>query len=528
VRPGATWAYIHPNQHNMKKTMLAAALAALAVGSASAETIHITGSTAFRAAANNSINYYVTNTLKGSLVASDNASIGSAGNVVWGLTNGDKIVAYWNGSEAGIQAVAGPATTVYAQVVSTNLVTNATQPVAWTNGTISHTGTGAATVWKQITTNNGTALQKPNLITFWDETQTFTTNSSGVAQGTPSTVSATAQIAFADTYQASSAFGSGSKIAYYGLTNIPAGVINTNNGTPYTNTYAAISNDTIVGGVGFAFIVSPNYAYGAKTAAATNFANGSTPVIANITAALAKKLYTNGLINAAELSGGLDTNVNVYAVGRNIDSGTRVQAMANIGLSSLIKSNGVNSGVQQYVILPPGTAQKNSDGSVYASNSSTSNILLTNWNAELVNGKLSGLGNGGYSSGGTLCDTVAKCTNLPANTVVIGYAGINDAQSKGAPLLSFNGVFPSVTAIQAGNYPFWGYEHLMVAPTASTTAVAFASNVASTIQGLSDSTLNGYSKGTFSVGTLTNVSRAAKVDGGTVTKSWSTNGLPNW
>jgi len=382
----------------MKKTMLAAALAALAVGSASAETIYITGSTAFRGAANNSINAYVTNN-GGSLVADDNATLGSAVNVVWTL-GGNTIVAYWTGSEAGIQSVAGPATTVYAQVVSTNLATNAVGPVGYTKVS----GTGANTVWKQLVTNNGVALQKPNGIPFWDATQTFQTNSSGVAtNATIALVTNPASIAFADTYQASSAFGSASKVAYYGLSNIPAGVINTNAGTPYTNTYAAISNDTIVGGVGFAFVVSPNYAYASKIN--TNFNNGSTPVIANITSALAKKLYTNGLINAAELSGGLDTNVTVYAVGRNIDSGTRVQAQAIMGLTSLIKSSGVNSGVQQYLVLAPGKAQKNSDGSVYASNSGTS-ILLTNWNAELVNGKLSAAGNGGYGSGGDLCTAI--------------------------------------------------------------------------------------------------------------------------
>jgi len=505
----------------MKNTMLAAALAALAIGSASAETIYITGSTAFRGAANNSINQYITNN-GGSLVAAD-AAIGSAGNAVWSMTNGDKIVAYWSGSEAGIQSVAGPASPVYAKVVSTNLATNAVGPA----GYIKLSGTGASTVWKQVVTNNGVQLQAPNTLVFWDPAQSFTI-SNGVAVGTIAKVTNAAQIAFADTYQASSAFGSGAKVAYYGTNSLNGNSITDTNNPLFTNSYVAINNDTIVGGVGFAFIVSPNYADGYKTAAGTNIANGNTPVIVNMTQALGKKLYTNGVINAAELSGGLDTNATAYAVGRNIDSGTRIQAMALLGLSSLVKSTGVNSGIKQYVLVAPGTAQKNIDGTVYATNSGTT-MLITNWNVDLVNGKLCTNGDSGYASGGTLCDLIAKSTNLPSNSVIIGYAGINDAVGKSASMISYNGVFPTVSAIQSGNYPFWCYEHLMVAPTASATTVSFASNVASTIKGLSDSALLGYAKGTISYATLTNtVSRAALVDGGTVTKKWSTNGLLNW
>jgi hypothetical protein len=528
----------------MNKTMLAAALAAIAIGSASAETIYITGSTAFRGAANTKINDYITGTLSGSLVAKDNATLTKAGNLVW-KAGDNYYVAAWSGSEAGIQSVAGPVSSVYAQVSTTNTLSYAAngnstnQPVSWTNGTITHSGSGTSTVWKQVLTNNGTLLQAPNTITFWDSTQTFSTNSDGtpntnVMIGGPTTVKKKADIAFADTYQASSAFGSAQKIAYYTTNNIPAGVINTNSPAPYTNAYVGVSNDTIVGGVGFAFIVSPNYAYASGTSSNAVFANSLSPVIANITTALAKKLYTNGLLNAAELSGGLsDTNVNVYAVGRNIDSGTRVIAQAQMGISSLIKAAGVNSGVKQYVVLQTNAVQKNSDGSVYASNSSTTTILLTNWNAELVNGKLSAAGNGGYKSGGDLCTAIATATNLPAGTVLIGYAGINDAVGANAPLLSLNGVFPSVSAIKSGYYPFWSYEHVMVAPSASSNAVTFASNVASVIRGLNDSDLAGFAKGLVSLGSLTNtniISRVTGTDGGTVSKPWtnSASSLPNW
>jgi hypothetical protein len=530
----------------MKKTMLAAALAALAIGSASAETIYITGSTAFRGAANNSIDAYVTNN-GGSRVSCDNATLGSAGNVVWSLGS-NKIVASWTGSEAGMQSVAGPASTTYGtntnpaitntaigiwanQFSSNDVITN--NGAVYSNPVITKSTTSTGTnkeVFASYKSVNSTVLQAPNVLSFWDPSQSFT----NTVQASATTVKAKADIAFTDTYQASSAFGSGSKVTYYATNNYwdasQSNGVSTNPTILYTNSYVALSNDTIVGAVGFAFIVSPNYA--SATASASSLANGSAPVIDNITTALAKKLYTNGILNAAELSGGLDTNVNAYATGRSIDSGTRVIAQATLGLSSLIRSNGVNTGVNQFTLVAPAAKLTYSDGQTYVSNSG-STLLVTNWPAELYYGKLSGKGAGGFASGGTLCDTIAKATNLPSNTVVIGYAGINDATGKNAKMISYNGVYPSVSAIRSGNYPFWSYEHVVVAPAASATAVTFASNVATQIKGLSDSALLGYAKGTVSYATITNtVSRAANVDGGTVTKLWTNattpSGLPNW
>ena len=92
------------------KHILVAALAALSIGSASAETIYVTGSTAFRSAANTALS-----TMTGATVlAQDNATLGSAGNVNirWvngGLTNLVKV--HWSGSEAGIQSILKPSAT---------------------------------------------------------------------------------------------------------------------------------------------------------------------------------------------------------------------------------------------------------------------------------------------------------------------------------------------------------------------------------------------------------------------------------
>jgi len=116
------------------KSILMAALAAVSIGSASAETIYLSGSTAFRSAANAAIVALSTNSLGNTngLLAIDNAAIGSAGNMLVqyvdsGVTN--LIDVHWSGSEAGIQSTAGPTSGTNAKKTSF-FPTNAT---GWTN-----------------------------------------------------------------------------------------------------------------------------------------------------------------------------------------------------------------------------------------------------------------------------------------------------------------------------------------------------------------------------------------------------------
>ena len=95
------------------KNLILAALAAGTVASASAvTTTYISGSTAFRSAANIAITQFASNNY-GALVAWDNATTASAGNILctWktsvGSTTTNFINVHWNGSEAGIQSAAG-------------------------------------------------------------------------------------------------------------------------------------------------------------------------------------------------------------------------------------------------------------------------------------------------------------------------------------------------------------------------------------------------------------------------------------
>jgi hypothetical protein len=535
----------------MKKTMLAAALAALAVGSASAETIYITGSTAFRGAANSQIDYTITNA-GGTQNARDNATLASAGNVVWTTVGGDKVVACWNGSEAGIQSVAGPQSvtlkspyigSIITNAAVTNTFTGSTNPVDWTNGIITHTGTGANTLWKQViasykTTNmiSDTVAATPNLISFWNPSQSFTL-SNGVATGTISKTKAVGTIAFSDTYQASSAFGGGETVAYFATNNLDssvtspvtmAGIKVPTNRTVLvaSNQYTTITNDIPVGIVGFGFVSSAN----AAIQNGTSFA-GTNSAIANITKAQAAALFKLGKVNAAQFTGSLDdTNRFVYAVGRSIDSGTRLVTFSLLGLGSTVTNNsvasGVNSGINQYLILGTNGANKystytESDGTLYASNSG-STLVITNWPAEVTVGKLCATGHNGYSSGGDLCNSVASVTSAssPGNAIVIGYAALADAAGKNANILSYEGVYPSTGAIKSGSYPFWSVEHILVNNAASATALAFASTVATSIQVKTTAQLQSLGKGTLLLSDVTNnVTRT--VDGGTIVKLWT-------
>lgn len=160
------------------KSLLVAALAALSIGSASAETIYVTGSTAFRSSANAALTNFVSQN-GGTLLAWDNATIGSAGNLLLNYTNAtgtNLIDVHWSGSEAGIQSVAGP--------------------------------------------TNGTNAAKIGY---------FATNASGLTSSAANTNSQVGNLTFADTYQSTSVFnGTYGGVSYASLTDNKVGVVSFN------------------------------------------------------------------------------------------------------------------------------------------------------------------------------------------------------------------------------------------------------------------------------------------------------------
>lgn len=573
-----------PKPNKMKKTMLVAALAALAIGSASAETIFITGSTAFRAAANCAIDAYVnaqngSNTLGSCVQATTAAAIngsastlGGATAVLWRLTNGNYISAYWFGSEAGVQSIAGPitATSSNAAVTNTILYTNAVKPtVATIAQGVAGTPTTVYTNTPVVTYVVGSTSTKQTnggvVSTIWTVTQTtiaatgtqpavlpfLSTNASGVAISTTGVTigaayagtlsgnwtQAVAHVAFADNYQSSSAFSAGARVAF----NLCSNNICTN---PITNTvinsYISALSDYQVAAIGFSWLATPGSG------------------IVSLSKTQAAHLLTNGAINAYELNGRLsDTNAIFVAVGRNTDSGTRVNAMAQSGLGYSPGFNTTNGTVtntaKQWLVIDTNTTYTMFDGVSVITNTSTTKALVTPYPAEVVDGILDATGTGGRASGGDVCSKMiaVPANRLPTNSVggstyVIGYAGWNDAVAKGVNTGLLTPVAYTGTgtkpfqcdneSIKSGNYPFFTIEHLLVAPSASSVAQSAAATIASNLRALSTATLQstyglygvvGFGDSTTGVVSASNldgynitqcISRAAGVDAGTVTK----------
>ena len=511
--------------------LLAVALAALAIGSAKAETIYITGATAFRYVANNVIDQYAISTQGGNTnaarVAFDTNNITKAINAVWKLGNGDYISAYWAGSQAGIQSVTGPSSVVTTNksVVSTN-VTTYTNLVKPTNSVVGGIWTGSAGNWtnKVLLTNRVTVpLQTPNTLPFWDPAVVSAPAASVpvATNGAAATVYVPAVIGLVDTYQKSSPFAAANKVSYYSTNNYydtNTGLVLTNLSALATNVYSAATSITPVAVISYAWFTTPN-----------------SPLF-NLTAGQAKKLLTNGVINAYEVTQQLsDTNAGVYTVGRNLDSGARANILINAGLGSVLTATGVTKGISQYAVLKPGTTLKYSDGRLYASNSSTS-LLVTPWPAEVVDGKVTEKGAGGYSSGSAVATAVTAPTNtvlpngintnLPGTSYLVGYSGAAEGKSGNAQLLQWNGVPLTLDTVKSGAYTLWSYVHVLVGPAASSNAQTLAATLVTNIKQQPTSQLNTWNYGTLALSDITNnVSRADGIDGGTVSKVW-TNSTP--
>jgi len=185
-------------------------------------------------------------------------------------------------------------------------------------------------------------------------------------------------------------------------------------------------NDIVVGVIPFLWVANES-------------ANG---VIANITDSQIKTLYGNGFVKAQLFTGafGGNNNRNVYAVGRNRDSGTRIAALANSGV-------GISSSIKQYRGF-------SSDAFV------TTGTLTYAGNNQATNGESSG-GTVANFLKGTTASTIVD--GAPAAFVyLVGYLGESDANAAvtgGAVALTYNGVAFSNDNVKNGKYTFWSYEH---------------------------------------------------------------------
>ncbi len=246
--------------------------------------------------------------------------------------------------------------------------------------------------------------------------------------------------------------------------------------------------------------------------------NGSPANLNNITPLLAQAALSGGLF-LSQFTGNPADTINVYAAGRDFDSGTRLSELTEVGLSPF-------AGIQQIFPIVSGTAG--------AAGSTITGIKL--WPQQTVLNQLFAIGQSGFASGGTLADNLATpgastaavsgAGILPAEEVVfgapghlVGYLGRNDAArackttsiaGNTAHRMTFNGVADWVGPILAngnptsfndavvteGSYSLWEYERLAYRSTYGTSspngkAVAdkIANNIITTSASVSGTTL---------------------------------------
>jgi len=264
---------------------------------------------------------------------------------------------------------------------------------------------------------------------------------------------ATPDIAFADNYQSSTVFnGTFNNVAYQPLT------------------------DNIVGVVTFRWIASNGF-----------------PAGQTVTTQLAQYLFGSGSIPLALFTGlPADHNKVVFATGRDPDSGTRITTFAESGI-------GVFSIVKQF--QPTTFADDPAVTGVDTSIVSAQRL----YPVQTINGVSTQFpGNSGESSGSTLRGftnkTLAASVYDPdgvGNTAgyYVTYMGTSDASTvlaasvKPAVPLRYNGVDFSTTAVQEGQYTFWGYQHLMYRAGLSGAKLTFATSLRTTIVNTSAATL---------------------------------------
>ncbi len=207
----------------------------------------------------------------------------------------------------------------------------------------------------------------------------------------------------------------------------------------------------VVGVVPFKFVASPGTA-----------ALGS---VTNITSAQVQTLL-KGTLLLKTLSGNKGDTESVFAVGRDEDSGTRIQAFACSGF-------GIQKNPQQYQPTLNGGGQVNG-----------ANL----WPAVTVDGINYPVGDSGFSSGGTLATTLNTPKATGFGTWFIGYLGLNDAASVTTGIqLNFNGVAYSTAGVTGPSsptnplYTFWGYEHFDYRKTLAGNQKTVALQIANTI-----------------------------------------------
>lgn len=162
--------------------------------------------------------------------------------------------------------------------------------------------------------------------------------------------------------------------------------------------------------------------------------------IVNVTHPQLRVALTGGTLAALITGNAADTNHYVYVAGRDNNSGTRVNTFCDTGF-------GVFKAPAQIIITGANGAPTIQGGTTTTSGQSSGGTLSTTMS---------------FSGSATAADPINGGTGWYA----ISYLGMYDADVALTPgsgdciALSLNGVAESTTAIQQGQYSFWGNEHI--------------------------------------------------------------------
>jgi hypothetical protein len=221
---------------------------------------------------------------------------------------------------------------------------------------------------------------------------------------------------------------------------------------------------------------------------------GSPSSISNVTGLVMQALLSDGNIPMSQFTGNSnDESTVVYALGRDEDSGTRLETFAETGF-------GIFSIPSQWEPVISGTPGPG--GTVTG---------IIPYPADTVNGIPYPAGQAGYNSGGSLASAMNTPGSFGAFTgYCIAYLGINDANtiSLGASC-TFNGVYYSTNALAEGQYTLWSYEHMYYRSTFNGTPATIVQQLANQIHS-QDATVSG--------GVLVNTMHVSRpVEGGVIT-----------
>lgn len=223
--------------------------------------------------------------------------------------------------------------------------------------------------------------------------------------------------------------------------------------TPASGSTALVSYG-VVGIIPFTFVKgyekTPDAAYGR---------------VNNITtAAFNQALAEGNVLNAYFITGNTnDSTDGIDIVGRNEGSGTRVNTLLNAG------QYGVGTSVNQYAFNSGYPSTSGNQGVLtFGAINGTASTYTSPYSQTVVE---VAVGNDGFDSGGG----VGECMDVDSTglgSIPIGYLGISDAQKAvtdgnggsvggDAIPLTFNGVYESDSAVESGQYTYWGQEHLL-------------------------------------------------------------------